>query len=187
MKVETGLENYNSYKYRGLFGVVDRVKCEEQFFHESFIDELTRQVSKLVSEKLSVDIPTLKRKGVSLETLQYLYPPVPTVLEFKNDWYIRLMIHCRDTPSFMLVKCSSADEEKMTVDPHVKLEQDVVFEIVYQADPLLKEKRYAHIKSRTENVEENKKLYDELMSPENTSDSDWVDRVKSILDLSYFD
>ena len=186
MKVETGLKNYNSYKYRGLFGVVDRVKCEEQFFHESFIDELTRQVSKLVSEKLSVDIPTLKRKGVSLETLQYLCPPVPTVLEFNNDWYIKLWIYCRDITSSMLVKCSSADEEKKTVDPRKKLEQKIVFEIVYHADPLLKEKLFSHIKNRTEDIEKNKKLYDELMAPGSTYHSNWVDRVKNILDLSYF-
>ena len=64
--------NYLGYNYRGLLSVSDRVNKPEDFFHESFIHEMTKQLSPLIAKTLFTTVGKLNKRETRIYINQYI-------------------------------------------------------------------------------------------------------------------
>ena len=182
MKVE--LEpNFYAYEYRGLFTVVDRCKYPEQELSESFLHELTKQLSPVMVEKLNRNVSYIKRKGGEFWINQYLRDGCVWVIDDIVYLYVNFLL-CGFGTYFWCI-CRS---DEGSIDPHAVTEAErshLHFEIVSTLPDKVKPIVFEYLlKWASEAESEDKKqhyieLYEDRLHQERFDD--WLPKLQEII------
>ena len=185
MKEEIRWPDYiaNIYRYRGMFTIIDRVKTPNDFLHETFIDELSKQISPKIADIIGLDVKTLKRKDTEIELPQYLGSNSVNI--YKQSIYIKLRLSI-NMSVFLWIKCTCISPEIKDIDPHSDVSGlKLKFEIVYHLPQEFKVQAYGYLLEWAKNETDPKKKSELENAYQNLMKQDvfdgWITEVKENL------